>query len=302
LHLNNNLLKLHFTVFIWGFTAVLGQLISKSALILVWYRLLIACIALFLFLRASKTPIRVDWKSGLKFIGIGVLVALHWVLFYHSIKVSKISVTLVALSSITLFTGILDPLFNRRKIFWLDILVGLFIMSGIVLIFKFESQYSLGTILGLGAAFLASLFTIFNSWEAKKNNTVMISFYELAGGFVFLSLYLFFHHDINLANLKLDRSDLVYLMILGIICTAFAYVMAFTVMRTLSPFTVNLITSLEPVYGILLAFLIFGKSETLKPGFYIGGFIILASVLLHPLLKNRLKEKEINKPVEMETL
>jgi drug/metabolite transporter (DMT)-like permease len=289
------------TVFVWGFTAILGQLISKSALILVWYRLLIACIALFLYLILRNTKFRVPPKTLSKYIAIGILVVVHWVFFYESIKVSKISVCLIALSSITLFTGILDPLFNRRKLLWLDILTGVLIMSGILLIFKFESRYYLGTIYGLIAAFLASLFTIFNSQELKKlviknvsrkNETILISFYELSGGFLFLTIYLFYNHQLNTKTLSLIPSDLVYLLLLGIICTAIAYVVGFAVMKSLSPFTVNLITSLEPVYGIILAFLIFGKSEALNMGFYVGAFMILGSIILYPFLKNKL-DKEI---------
>lgn len=301
--LSKNLLKLHVTVFIWGFTAVLGQLISKSALILVWYRLLIACITLFLFLIFKRTSFQFSRNSLIRYLGIGVLVATHWVFFYLSIKVSKISVALVALSSITLFTGILDPLLNRRKPSGLDIVVGLFIMSGILLIFRFEYQYSLGTILGLIAGLLASLFTIINSWEAKTNDTVLISFFELTGGFLFLSLFLYFNKNLNFESLKLYYSDLIYLLLLGIVCTAIAYVMAFAVMKTISPFTVNLITSLEPVYGIILALLFFGKSETLKPGFYWGALIILGSVFLHPVIQKALERNTLKRtkpnPIEL---
>jgi drug/metabolite transporter (DMT)-like permease len=297
LRLNKDLLKLHITVFIWGFTAILGQLISKSALILVWYRVLIASISLLLFLGIKKTAFKISWKKGIRYLGIGSLVSLHWVFFYESIKVSKISVALVALSSITLFTGILDPLFNHRKPSWLDIAVGLLIMSGILLIFKFESQYSLGTLLGIIAGLLASLFTIFNSWEAKNSDTVLTSFYELSGGFVFLSLFLFLNKNLNLDSLKLYPSDIIYLLLLGIICTALAYVMAFAVMKTISPFTVNLVTSLEPVYGIILALIIFGKTEALNSGFYIGALIILGAVFLHPIFQ-RIIHKKMGKPGE----
>jgi len=253
------------------------------------------------FLAFTKTSFKISLKPLIRFLSIGALVATHWVLFYESIKVSKISVALVALSSITLFTGILDPLFNRKKPSILDILVGLCIMSGILVIFKFESQYSLGTFLGLLAGLLASLFTIINSWEAKTKDTVLISFYELGGGLIFLTLFLFINKNLNQESLKLYSSDLIYLLILGIICTAVAYVMAFSVMKTISPFTVNLITSLEPVYGILLALLIFGKTEALKPGFYWGACIILGAVFLHPVIQRFLEKKSNRIPISPES-
>lgn len=284
--LQNNTIKLHLTVFIWGFTAILGQLITKSALILVWYRLLIACIALFLYLKWNKVSFRLEMNHLWRFLSIGFIVALHWVFFYDSIKVSKISVSLVALSSITLFTGILDPLLNRRKVDWLDIWIGLAIMVGILFIFKYESNYALGTFLGIMAALLASLFTIFNSREVKKNPIILVSFYELFGGFILISSYIGVTGQFTRTNLHLIPSDLIYLIILGVVCTALAYVMGFAVMKTLSPYTVNLITSLEPIYGIILAFLFFGKSEALKPGFYLGAFIILCAIFMHPVIKN----------------
>ncbi len=235
-------------------------------------------------------------------MAIGILVALHWIFFYNSIKVSKISIALIALSSITLFTGILDPILNKRKVSILEIFIGLLILVGIILIFKFEFNYALGTLYGLIAAFLGSLFTIFNSWEVKKNNIILISFVELLGGFILISLYILYAFHSSPGLLKLIPSDIIYLLILGVVCTAIAYVFGFEVMKTLSPFTVNLITSLEPLYGILLAFLIFGKSEALKPGFYLGATIILGSVLIYPFLKKESIKKTLAKYKKLQEL
>ncbi|SMO68118.1 DMT family transporter [Solitalea koreensis] len=288
MHLNNNLLKLHFTVVIWGFTAILGALISVSALSLVWYRILIASLTLLIYLKYRNIGFKAPKIDLLQFFGIGILVATHWIFFFHAIKISTVSVTLVCLSSQTLFTGILEPLFTRTRISKLDILIGVLIVFGITLIFHFESQYTLGIIMGLTASLLACLFNIFNSKLVKRENPVVISFYELTGGLLGLTIYLaFLGHFNTLSNLYLHSMDVVYLLILGIVCTALAYVVGVAVMKELSAYTVALVTNMEPVYGIVLALLIFKKKEQMTPGFYVGAFIVMTAVFLYPFIKRR---------------
>src|SRR6195952_1870502 len=182
--LNKNLLILHFTVFIWGFTGILGKLITISAVPLVWYRVLIASTTLFLYFNVNRTAFKVSRKTFLHLIFTGALVGGHWILFFLSIKLSTVSVTLVCLSSITLFTAIFEPLINKKRISKLEIIAGLFIITGIILIFKFETQYTKGIIAGLASAVCASLFSIINSRFVKKNEAPIIAFYELSGAFV----------------------------------------------------------------------------------------------------------------------
>src|SRR5476649_1904106 len=193
--LNKNLLILHFTVFIWGFTSILGQLISISAVQLVWYRVLIAFVSLFFYFKFNKTAIKVSWNTLLQFVFTGALVGGHWILFFASIKLSTVPVTLVCLSSITLFTAIFEPLINKAKISKLEIVSGLLIISGICLIFKFETQYTKGIILALISAVFASLFAIINSRQVKKYEAPIIAFYELIGAFIWASLYLLATND-----------------------------------------------------------------------------------------------------------
>jgi len=282
-----NLLILHFTVFIWGFTGILGALISINAVQMVWYRVMIASITLFLYFIFSKTSIKVSRKQFLQFIFTGSLVALHWILFFHAIKVSTVSVTLVCLSSFTLFTAILEPLMKRQRMQTGDVVIGFIIILGIYLIFKFETKYTLGIIFGLSAAVASALFSVINSSLVQKSEARIISFYEITGAFFWITLYRLFDKSLLTETISLSGSDWLYLFLLGTVCTALAYVAGVGVMRYLSAFRVALITNLEPVYGILLAFLFFGNKETMTPGFYVGAVLILGAVFLYPIYKKR---------------
>lgn len=220
------------------------------------------------------------------------MVGLHWVLFFHAIKISTVSVALVTISSLTLFTSILEPIINRKRISIADIIIGIVIIFGIYLVFKFEFQYLWGIICGLSCALCASLFSILNAREVKNSSPITITFYEMVGACIFVSLILLFKGDGWMA-LHLDStSDIIYLLILGVICTSFAYVLGVMVMKELSAFTVALTTNLEPIYGIIFALLIFGQKEEMSLGFYYGAAIILGAVFLYPVLKAKLEQKK----------
>lgn len=295
MHLNKNLLLLHITVFIWGFTAILGALISVSAYELVWYRMLIASLSLMIYEHFwVKTETKLSLKRQLKLLGIGGIVALHWFFFYHSIKTSTISVALVCLSSSALFTSFLSPIFNKKKhISIVDLVIGTVIILGIILIFSFESRYTEGIIYGLMASFFATVFTILNEIEVKGLKASTIGKYEMIGGFIGVSLYMLLTNTQNHYHLSISSSDLIYLIVLGTVCTALAYVMGVAVMKELSAYTVVLTTNLEPVYGIILAVIIFGKRELMTAGFYQGAAIILVSVFVYPFVKTYFNRKSI---------
>lgn len=284
---NKNLLILHFTVFIWGFTGILGALISIGAVQMVWYRVMIASITLFVYFKISGLNLKVSTTQFLQFFFTGAIVALHWILFFGAIKASTVSVTLVCLSSFTLFTAILEPLIKKTALQAGDIFIGLVIILGIYLIFKFESHYTTGIILGLSAAGAASLFSIINSNFAKKSDARVIGFYELSGAFFWITVYRLLDKSLLQESFNLSVSDWIYLVVLGTICTALAYIAGVSVMRTLSAFRVALISNLEPVYGIILAFIFFGQKETMSAGFYMGSALILAAVFLYPVYKRR---------------
>ncbi|MDQ7949400.1 MAG: DMT family transporter [Pedobacter sp.] len=286
-HETRNLLILHLTVFIWGFTGILGALISINAVQMVWYRVMIASIALLAYFWWSKTNIRITKIQFIKFFFTGSVVATHWIFFFHSIKVANVSVSLICLSSVTLFISILEPLVKKQRISKGDVFIGILIIFGIYLIFKFEAQYTTGIIFGLLSALAASIFSTVNSTLVQKTHPSIIGFYELTGAFFWISIYRLFDQSLLHETFNLSLADWSYLLILGTICTALAYVAGVGVMRTLSAFRVALITNLEPVYGIVLAFLLFGSKEQMTGGFYIGSLLILAAVFIYPIYKKR---------------
>lgn len=285
--LNNNLLILHFTVFIWGFTSILGALISVSAVQLVWYRVLIATLSLFLYFRFKRTSLRINRAAFLKLFSTGALVALHWILFFASIKLSTVPVTLVCLSSMTLFTAILEPLINKSSISKLEIVAGLLIIAGIAIIFKFETQYTKGIITGLLSALFASLFSIINSRQVQNLDAPIIAFHELTGAFVWTTIYLLATSEFD-KSMLLHGKDIGYLLLLGTVCTSLAYVAGVSVMRQLSAFRVALITNLEPVYGILMSLIFFGDHNKMTIGFWAGAIIILSTIFLFPVVRKRI--------------
>ncbi len=288
---NNNLLILHFTVFIWGFTSILGALISISAVQLVWYRVLIATVSLFLYFKFNKTAFKIPRKSFLQLAFIGAMVGAHWILFFASIKLANVPVALVCLSSITLFTAILDPLISKKQISKLEIIAGILIITGIIIIFKFEVRYTKGIIAGLCSALFASLFSIANSIQIKQYQAPVIAFYELIGAFFWTTLYLAFTGGFD-KYMLLHRADIGYLLLLGTVCTSLAYVAGVSVMRELSAFRVALITNLEPVYGILMSFLFFGDSDKMTAGFWVGAAIILSTIFLFPVARKHISSRQ----------
>ncbi|HCN83007.1 MAG TPA: EamA family transporter [Sphingobacteriaceae bacterium] len=295
--LTTNLTILHLTVFVWGFTGILGRLISVSATHLVWYRVLIAFVSLFVYFKLTKINIMVSGRVFLKLFFTGAIVAIHWILFFESIKTATISVALVCLSSLTLFTAILEPLIKRHRISKLEIFTGMLIICGIYIIFKFESQYTYGIICGLLSSLCASVFTIINSRQIKNRSASVITFYELIGAWIWISLFLLITNDFN--GMGLNSSDMIYLFLLGTVCTSVAYVTGVAVMKELSAFKVALITNLEPIYGIILAFIFFGRKEQMTIEFYIGSAIILASIFLHPLIKDKIEKRNLIKQIPL---
>jgi drug/metabolite transporter (DMT)-like permease len=285
----NNYLHLHLLVFIWGFTAILGALINIDAIPLVWYRMLIATIIVFIYFIVRKKPLKVNLKALLKFFIGGVLIALHWIFFFSAIKVSNISVALVSMSTGALFTSIIEPFFFKRKLIPLELLFGLIVVGGLYLIFNVESEYTLGIVYALLAAFLSALFTVLNGLYIQKYNAEVISFYQLFFGVVFITIYILFTTGFTIESFGLTGLDMLYLFILSSICTAYAFIVSVKIMKHLTPYTVMLTINLEPVYAILLALLIFGDKEKMSAPFYFGALIILITVITNGILKNKKK-------------
>ena len=284
-------LHLHFIVFIWGFTAVLGALITLDALPLVWYRMALAVFFIVLFVIYKKIPLQVSRKTLIGFLFAGLIIALHWLTFFKAIKVSNISITLACLSTGAFFTSLLEPLLTNKKIVWYEVVFGLIVILGLGIIFKVEVNYVQGILLALTSAFLSALFSVINSKYAKQYNPTTISFYELLGGVFFLSLYLLFSGSFNPQFFQITNSDWFYLAILSSVCTAYAFIASVQVMKFLSPYTVMLTINLEPIYGIVLAVIIFHDKEQMSTGFYIGALLILSTVIVNGIIKNRSKPK-----------
>jgi drug/metabolite transporter (DMT)-like permease len=283
-------LHLHLIVFIWGFTAILGALISLDALPLVWYRMLLAIPFIYVFIVWKKIPYRVSKKMLFQFLFAGLIIALHWFTFFKAIKVSNVSVTLACLSTGAFFASFLEPVFFGKKIVWYEMLLGLMVILGLYLIFNVKGNYFYGILLALTSAFLSALFSIMNSKFVKSHSASVISFYELSGGVIFFSLLLLFTSKFSVEFFYLKLNDLIYLLILSSICTAYAFIASTAVMKHLSAYTVMLTINLEPIYGIILAVLIFDEKEKMGVEFYIGALVILFTVLLNIVIKTNLKK------------
>lgn len=285
--------RLHLIVFLWGFTAILGKLIHANAEVLVFYRMLFASVFLYLFIRIiKKDSIKVSKKLLLKLVGIGSLMAFHWLFFFSSIKVSNVSIALSCLGTSTLFAALLEPLIFKRKIDLSEIVMGIVIVICISLIFKVEFQYKLGIIYGLICALLGTIFSVFNGKLYGKTSSGNIIFYEIFGGFLVISLYYVFSGQISQIS-EISYRDLALLTLLASIFTAYPMFESVNLMKYISPFTLILTVNLEPIYGIILAFFIFGESEKMSAVFYGASLVMILAIVINGVIKARKKSKEI---------
>jgi drug/metabolite transporter (DMT)-like permease len=280
-------LLLHGIVFIWGFTAIIGKLISLEALALVWFRMLFAVFFIWGYIAYKGIEWRYSRKQIAVFLLAGTVIALHWFTFFKAIKVSNVSVTLACLSTGAFFTSLIEPMVSRKKIVGYEIVFGLLVVGGLALIFNVETQYVEGIVLALVSAFLSATFAIINAKLVIKHEPVVLSLFELIGGVLFFTLLLAYSGSFSMAFFQLSASDLVYLLLLSSVCTAFAMIASTALLRVLDAYTVMLTINLEPVYGILLAMLLFDQSETMSGTFYLGALVILLTVIANGILKSR---------------
>lgn len=282
-----SLLLLHLIVFIWGFTAIIGKLITLDALALVWFRMLFAVF----FIGAYVGYQKISWRHSRSmipiFLGAGIVIALHWFTFFKAIKVSNVSVTLACLSTGAFFTSLLEPLFTAKKIVRYELFFGVLVIAGLTLIFKVETHFITGIGLALLSAFLSALFAVLNSRWVAQHEPVVITLFELLGGVLFFSILLALSGSFTATFFQLSWSDLGYLLLLSSVCTAFAMIASTALLRVLDAYTVMLTINLEPVYGIILAMLLFEDTETMSGTFYLGAIIILVTVIANGILKSR---------------
>lgn len=284
-------LHLHLIVFIWGFTAILGKLISIEAIPLVWYRMLLAVFFIALYFVWKKKTFVLERKAIFKFVFLGVVIALHWITFFKAIKVSNVSVALVTMSTGAFFTSFIEPFFFKRRIKPVEIAMGCIVIVGLYIIFNFESQYTEGIIYALISSLLSALFSVLNGLYVKKYDANVISFYQLFFGVLFVTVFLGVQGKFSVAFFQLPAMDWLWLIILSSVCTAYAFIASVKLMKHLTPYTVMLTINLEPVYAIILALIVFGEKEEMHSGFYLGALIVLGVVLLNAIIKNAEKIK-----------
>lgn len=297
---NDNLkpyLHFHFIVFIWGFSAVLGALINIDAVPLVWFRMGLASLFVFIYIKIRGISLSLSFRELVGFLIAGSIIAVHWLTFFGAIKESNVSITLAMMSTGAFFTALLEPIFYKRRLIWYELFFGVIVIAALYFIFEVEPSYRTGILLALASAFLSAVFTLINGKFVEKHNPTKISFYELLFGTLCVTLYLAFAkadtffspHFFNLLT-----TDWIYIGLLATVCTSYAFIAAVAVMKHLSPYTIMLTLNLEPVYGIVLAFLILGDAERMSTEFYYGALVILAVVIANGILKNskRFKSKK----------
>jgi len=289
---NSYLLRLHFIVFLWGFTAILGKLISADAPLLVFYRMSFAAVFLYLYLRIiKKESIKVTKILLLKLVGIGSVMAFHWLFFFQSIKVSNVSIALSCLSLSTLFAALIEPLVFKRKPDWVEVIIGVIIVICISLIFNAELKYKEGIFYGILCALFGTIFSVFNGKIFGKTSSGNIIFYEIAGGWLVISLFFILTGQISSFS-EISYTDIALILLLASVFTAYPMFESVKLMKFISPFTLILTVNLEPVYGIILAFFIFGASEHMSPVFYIASLVMIIAIVINGVIKSKRKKED----------
>lgn len=285
-------IQLHIAVLLAGLTGILGRLITLNEGWLVWWRLLIASVTMWILFGFMKRLQKISRADMIRIMGIGVIAALHWVSFFGSIKYANVSVALVCFSAVGFFTAILEPMVTRHRFNLIDIVLGLVVMIGIYIIFHFDPQYKIGIAIGIVSAMLGALFPIFNRQLLQRMNAETLITYELSAGWLSLCLILPFYLQLSPASYYMPTStDWAWLLVLAWLCSVWAFQLSANALKKISAFTVNLSYNLEPVYGIILAFIIFKENEYLRPEFYLGLVLIIGAVLVQTYRVYRSRKK-----------
>ncbi len=280
---------LHFIIFLWGFTGILGKLIHLDFYHIVWNRLLFALIGLAIAFYFMRISLKINsFKELVRLIGVGILVALHWITFYKSIQLSTASLGILCLSTVTLHVTWLEPLIMKRKFSWLEFALGLSVIGGIYIVSSdFNSNDYEALAYGLTSAIFAALFSVFNGRLVKTIPATTMTFYELLAGFIFLSIILMSRGEFDTSLFTMTTSDFLWILFLGLVCTSFAFLVNINALKRLGAFTVSLSINLEPVYTILLAIVILEENKLLGPKFYFGSVLIVLVVILNAVLKRK---------------
>lgn len=294
---NRAYVELHFAVFLFGFTAIIGDIVRLSALHIVWWRLALTVVTLLFIVNYIKLFRTVDRKRLFQYLGIGILVALHWLAFYGSVKLSNASIALICLATTSFFTSFIEPMVMHRAFHWYEILLGMFIIPGMVLVVNGTNpDMYLGIIVGLIAALMASLFSTLNKKYIEGYKAMQITAIELLSALVFLTFLLpIFIPDEGIGAMIPEGIDWLWLSIMAVLCTTVAYSLSLRALRYLSAFASSLTFNLEPLYGAILAYFFLNDAQELNFSFYIGGVIILLVVFSHPIINNYFKKKRMER-------
>jgi drug/metabolite transporter (DMT)-like permease len=283
-------LWLHLIILIWGFTGVIGKelgLLETTAVTIVFYRMLIGFISLFIVLRLLKHKIRITKKGLLATLGTGLIIAAHWITFFKAIQLSNISLALVFLSTTALFTSFIEPVILKRKFDIKESLMGVTIIVGIAVIANASSDYYIAIILALISALCAAFFSVINGKLVKDHDPKSITIFEMLGGFAGVAMFFALSGELNATNLTIDLEQFGYLFVLGSVCTAFAFLVGVELSKHLPIFTMNITINLEPIYAVILGLIFYPKTEVMPPGFYLGATIILGTIFVNSILKRR---------------
>lgn len=279
------ILQLHFIVFLWGFTGILGKLITMPAVPMVWVRILITFFVIYIYLRIKKIDLKVSKKIFFQLLACGTVIGIHWVLFFLAIKISNVSIALSTLSCGTLFAALLEPIFFKRKISIPEILLSLIIIVCIATIFKTEFHFWQGILVGVSCSFFSALFAVLNGKMYKKADSSVVVLYELLGGLGILTLFLLVNQQFS-EIINVSPLNLLWLLILGILLTAYPMVKTVSLMKEFKPFTLMLSVNLEPVYTIIFAYLIWTDTEAMSLSFYCASLVMLAAIICNGYLKS----------------
>lgn len=281
------LLILHITVFIWGFTGILGNEIDLPAVQLVWWRMCVAGLAIAAWAAIARKSLKTDTGELLKFGAVGLLTAGHWICFFGSIKASNVSTALAVVSTTSFFVALVAPFIRRTRFSALEVFLGIMVVAGLGIIFNFEPERTLGIVLSLAAAFLAAVFSSINSVLVRQYDPTKIALYEMVFGAGGVTLFLALVGDFDASLFSLSATDVFFVLVLGVVATAFAFIVSIDIMKVLSPFTCALTINLEPLYTIVIALLLYGESEYMSPQFYAGSVLILSTLFIEAWVRNK---------------
>ena len=279
---------LHFVVLIYGFTAILGQLTSIHTLGLVFFRTFLATTGFYIYFKIKGLSTDIDSKGKWQLLATGgFIISFHWFTFFYAAKISTVAISLAGIATTSLWTSLLEPFMNKTRIKPIEIVLGIVVILGLYLIFLFEFNHIWGIVLGVISGLLGAIFSILNVQFGKKYSPQIITFYEMMGvaiTTIIPVLYILLMGDSHISVIP-KGLDWLWIFILAFVCTIYAYSKSVDLLRIFSAYTFTLTLNLEPVYGIIFAFLIFGEKERMTSGFYLGTLVILGSVLIYPLIR-----------------